>query len=562
MRGKRMDRKPKLFQLVLLGLSTMMVLSVDLGAQTDQATGLTSGSSSVKGMRILEEVTRGAEVYGLSYFIHHATQPLTAKTNVRIREDYILGPGDVLLIKISGITNEQFRVEVNARGVVSFSNIPSVFVNGLSLLEAREKIRSRLLNVYKNVDIEVDVVDLKDIDVYVSGRVAEPGSYVVRANNTLMDLLYLCGGPTAEGSFRDIRLIKKVENQLDGGGFSVGERVIDLYNLFIFGEFESIILSAGDRIIVPPVNKVVTISGAVKNPARYEFINPLTLEELLGLAGGFTPNASASRIELSRKDQYGFYEFFELDYTDEKIPVFPIQDGDIVHVLDRITVIQEDHIIVTMTGRVKRPGRYILPQNSTFDDAIAAAGGLTDTAFESGSMLIREHLKTNEQLIREKVLQDLQSMLLTYQSNLAESAILNDDQALLLKAQQYRGRALNTIGQVMVEGRLLFDPERENPILHQGDVIRVPDTPNTVMVIGSVYNAGSLIYDEKFSVNDYLNLVGGLTPFADGDNIHILKPYGYVFSYKDKNVKIGRGDIVIVPPKIDMFTPGLTGQNP
>jgi hypothetical protein len=88
-----------------------------------------------------------APVFGSAFFVNNAESTLSMNKNKPVQSDYILGPGDVFLIKVRGVTNEEYRVEVNNRGVVSFSKIPSIYVAGLMLKDARQRIVDQVLQV-------------------------------------------------------------------------------------------------------------------------------------------------------------------------------------------------------------------------------------------------------------------------------------------------------------------------------------------------------------------------------------------------------------------------------
>ncbi|MGC9326201.1 MAG: SLBB domain-containing protein, partial [Candidatus Hinthialibacter sp.] len=461
----------------------------------------------------------------------------------------------VFLIKIRGVTNEEHRVEVNNRGVLSFAKIPTIYVAGLTLREARDRIAEYALEAYKNVDVEIELIDLKNIDVIVTGNVARPGAYVIRANFTALDLLYYCGGPTDKGSFRSIELIR---NKVHSDGSKTTETtIIDLYNIFLLGRHDSITLEAGDRLYVPNVGNTASIAGQVKYPARYEWSEGSTLKDLVDLCGGFTSGANITRVELSRKSEDNSYHFFEIDYSQPKNQTMLLKDGDIFHIPNRMEILKEKYVVVDIGGRVNFPGRYILPNQSKLSDLIESAGGMKDDAFLSGVMLTRSSLGSQQQRIQKKVMQDLEAQVLKYQANLTESAILSDDQKLLMKAQSLRQNIIRTQGEILYEGRLIFDPSQEDPVLFDGDNVSIPSEPNSVTVIGAVYNSGTLTFHEDWSIDEYLNHVGGPTSFADEAGIYVLKPYGYVLNSKanGKSLQVEKGDVIVVPLNAENMLP-------
>jgi protein involved in polysaccharide export with SLBB domain len=554
-RGKELEMKFMKKSLYYLCLFSICCFFIGVGSSddSDNSTSISNIDTQTKlGKRIFDDAIEKAPVFGINFFQHEGDSPLVPKSRVHVSEDYILGPGDVLSIRLSGITNKEIRSTINTRGVLSIPEVSSIYINALSLLEARNKIETQILSVYKNLVVEVDIADLKDIDVYVSGRVQKPGSYIMRANSTLMDLLHLCGGPTIKGSFRDIRLLNYSNEKSDINSIVQNEILFDLYDLFIFGEQQDVLLTSGCRVIVPPVRHTVSILGSIKNPSRYEYIDTLSLKELINLAGGFLPEAYPARIEISRKDDLGFYDFFEIDYTDESNQSFDLRDGDIIRVLNRQTVIRENYVQITVNGNVLRPGQYLMPIDSTVSNAIESAGGIMSDGFYDGVVLTRQSLTQKKDLVHNKIFKELDQEILRYQSLLAERAVLDDDNKLLLKAQSLRKDLLSQLGRTMYPGRLIFDPNDEDPVLHNGDSLSIPRKPATITIVGAVFNSGSLPYVENKSLDDYLNMIGGINTYADLDSIRILKPTGLVFN---KDEQIGIGDIVIVPIDYDKLAP-------
>ncbi len=485
-------------------------------------------------------VPEAVNQYGSNYFTRNESQILQIIQNRPVTEDYILGSGDGLSIKFTGVTNQTYREHINFNGSITFGNIPTFSLSGLTLQEAREKIREIVAEEYKNVFVDIDVFEIKKISVVANGYVRNPGAYVVPGNSNLIELIYLCGGPTVNGSFRTIEFHRNGKEH----------SLIDLYDYFISGKGSHIRLQDGDQIIVPEVKETATIYGEVNSPARYEYQDTAVLRNVLELAGGNTPNAYMDRIQLSRKTDIGEYEYIELSFSQNQN--FSIQDGDIIKIPTRMEIIREENIVVNIDGQVQHPGSYYLPKGTTLKELIEAAGGLRNNGFLDGVVLTRNALKNDEQMIRNNVFQHVERQLLQLQTTLAENAILSEDQKLLLKAQDYRKNIMNNLGTTMIPGRLLFDPEQENPELHDQDRITIPPIPETVLVAGAVYNPGSLIYHSNWSVDDYLNHVGGVTEIGAKDKIYIMKPYGYVLPKHSQTVQIEKGDIIVIPPQIEM----------
>ncbi len=543
---KRLDNK-WLTPLIFLFIFACIHPSLTLGQEP------TNYSSN----RLFTDDLSDVRVFGSSFFAERTSEDIQMSQNKPVPEDYILGPGDEFRIKVRGIVNEVYQVEINFRGVLSIANIPSIYIAGMSLKEAREEIKELVLTNYKNVDVEIEIIDLKNIDVIVTGNVRKPGVYTIRGNSTFLDIMYLSGGPTRSGTFRRIEL-NRTHMDEEGSG-EIEQKIIDLYDVFIYGKHSPFLLQSGDRINIPEVGYVATIFGEVKHPAQYEWSESLSLQELVRLSGGFTPNAAVKHIEVSRIQEFNGFTFFNLDYTDSESQQTEIRDGDIIKIPDGMEIARRDNVIVNIDGRVNYPGRYILPKDSTLSDLIESAGGLKKDAFLPGTKISRSSLKSDQENVQQKVIKDLESQIMRIQAELAENAVLSDDQKLLMKAQSLRQNILESQGSLLFEGRLIFNPSEEDPLLHQGDKVQIPTEPNVVSVIGAVFNSGSYTYHEDWSIENYLNLGGGTTPFADEENIYVIKSYGHVISSKkqESDFQIEKGDIIVVPMEYQQMVPQM-----
>jgi protein involved in polysaccharide export with SLBB domain len=140
------------------------------------------------------------------------------------------------------------------------------------------------------------VGQLKGIEVYVVGQTAKPGKYIVSSVSTLINALFATGGPTANGSMRNIQLVRQ--------GKVVG--VVDLYQFLLHGDSSrDLVLQAGDVIKIPPVGPQVALLGSIPNPAIYELSPGETsnsLEAVLRYAGNTSVFTSPLQVSIERID--------------------------------------------------------------------------------------------------------------------------------------------------------------------------------------------------------------------------------------------------------------------
>jgi protein involved in polysaccharide export with SLBB domain len=220
---------------------------------------------------------------------------------------------------------------------------------------------------------------------------------------------------------------------------------------------------------------------------------------------------------------------------------------------------------VRVEGEVARAGVFILPPNSTVDDAVRAAGGLTPAAYLFGTELLRESVRIAQQENYERALRDMEtefaraatSQRVATADELASQTARSAATTRLIE----RLRSLRPSGRVVLE---LRPDARELPplVLDEGDRIYIPPRQSTVGVFGSVFSAGSYLYGEQRTLGDYLRLAGGPTRGADGDSTFVIRANGSVISARQNSswfsgggslsaLQALPGDTVFVPEEIN-----------
>ena len=324
------------------------------------------------------------KIFGYSLFNNSATS-FEPSLNIPTPANYQLGAGDELIIDIYGSTEDNYQLQVSPDGMVVINNIGPIYINGLTIEEAKTRLKSRLGEIYsglnpsqeseKNTYMQLSLGQVRSIKVTVIGEANKPGTYTVSSLATVFNALYSAGGPTVTGSFRNIDIIR-------------GDSVIsnfDLYNLLIDGnQSKNIRLRDQDIIKINPYVNRVQINGEVKRPGIYETRNAETLEELIKFAGRFTGNAYQDRIKIigSTDRQRRINDVAKGDFDE-----FNLHNGDLVNVekvLDRF------ENIVEIRGAVFREGRYEVTDTTTLHSLIKRAEGLRGDAFQNRGLIYRE----------------------------------------------------------------------------------------------------------------------------------------------------------------------------
>ena len=233
------------------------------------------------------------KVFGLDFF-KNPNIMLESSLNIATPAEYQIGPGDQIIIDVWGASEQNYQLQVSPEGSIIIPNLGPIYLNGLSLEKAESRIKSRLKNIYstlgQNTFAQISLGQIRTVSVNVLGEVERPGTYQVSSFTTAFNALYSAGGPTRNGSFRNIGIYRS--------GKEIA--VLDAYNFLIKGAGQNIMLQDQDVIMVKPYESRVSVRGEIKRPAYYEIIESETLSDLLTFAGGFSGRAYKKSISIRR----------------------------------------------------------------------------------------------------------------------------------------------------------------------------------------------------------------------------------------------------------------------
>ena len=274
-----------------------------------------------------------------------------------VPSDYVVGPGDELRIRVWGQVNREANVRVDRSGEISMPEVGQVHVAGLKFSELDAHLRQAVGRVYRNFDLTVDMGQIRSIQVYVSGQARRPGVYTVSSLSTLVDALFVSGGPSVEGSMRSIELRR--------GASEV--TTFDFYDLLIKGDkTKDVKLLPGDVIYIPPADSRVALLGSVRNPAIYELRPQETLSDLLNDAGGVSAIADQARVSIERINEHRERMAMEVAYDAQGLAT-PLADGDMIRVYPIVPKYQKT---VTLRGNTANPGRFSWHEGMRISDLI------------------------------------------------------------------------------------------------------------------------------------------------------------------------------------------------
>jgi protein involved in polysaccharide export with SLBB domain len=305
---------------------------------------------------IAQSTGRVLPLFGLNLFTN-TPSTFAPVENIPVTPDYVIGPGDEILVRVWGQIDGEFRVAVERDGTINIPKVGTISVSGTKMQDLQGYVRSAIARNYRNFDLSVSLGQLRSIQIFVVGQARRPGSYTVSSLSTLVNALFASGGPSATGSMRRI--------QLKRGDKTASE--FDVYDFLAKGDkSKDVRLLPGDVIFIPPQGQLVAVSGSVKVPAIYELKDKATLADIIDLAGGLTTTASGQKVLLERIDQRKVRRVDEFS-LDQAGLARAVKDGDLVSVLP---ISSKFDNAVTLRGNVAAPLRYPYRDGMRISDLI------------------------------------------------------------------------------------------------------------------------------------------------------------------------------------------------
>ncbi len=284
---------------------------------------------------------------------------VSSYVNATIPPQYMLSPGDKVTLYYWGdmIELTEAKLLLDEKGEVSLPKAGRIVARGMTLSQFQTAVKEQLQRVMgKNISLIASLDSLKSIQIFITGEAFRPGSYAVSAVTTLFNALYASGGPSDSGSLRDIKLIRnnKTIN-------------VDFYNYLLKGESkDDYPLEAGDTVFISKAGKLVSIEGEVNRPAIYELKREERLKDLIALGNGIKPTGMLNNIQIKSVIPNKERVVVDLDITKNSASSnYELFDGDSVVVA---SVLPEVENIVTIEGKVERPGVYELKKDMKVSD--------------------------------------------------------------------------------------------------------------------------------------------------------------------------------------------------
>ena len=414
-----------------------------------------------------------SKIFGFQLF-NERNLTFEPSVNIPIPSDYVVGISDEIIIQVWGASQQTYMIRVDNNGDIVIPDLGPIKIAGMNFNEANNIVLKRLSAIYSDMASDnpitfanVSINNIRSITVNVIGEAITPGTYILPATSSAFNALYLSGGPNETGSFREIKVIRNNKTYA----------TIDVYDYLINGIASSnVSLRDQDILYIPPYNKRVEALGAFKRNAIYELKESENINDLLRYNGGFSEQASKSRVLLTRytDDQYELSEINSEDFGSTAL-----RNGDFV---EAENIVNRFENRLTIEGAIFRPGIYALEKGMTLSKLIEKAGGLREDYYPDRGLIIRLDDKLYPTVI---------------------PFILKD----------------------VISGSHDPDLQREDQIIIQ-DIFNIGEK-KSVRIFGEVIKPGEFDFYKNMTLKDLIFLAGGMTEAASQSYIEVARRNTY-----------------------------------
>jgi len=293
--------------------------------------------------------------------------------------DYLIGPGDQLLIRVwGGGFDADYSAIVDKEGCISIPRIGVIPLAGVKFGDVEAIIKKEALKYIQGINLSAVLTSLRSLEVYIVGAVDSPGLHIVPSFSTIFDGLIAADGVKKTGTLRNIKLYRNDKVK----------KVFDLYDLLLKGDRNSdSMLQNRDVIFVPGIGHTAAVAGALNNEAIFEIKNQTSVKDLVAMAGGMLPQAMDSRIDLRRFDKNK--EFIVCDLKSESIDQWNkifVQNGDLIEFGVSKTLL---HNIVKISGHVWDPDVFQFKQGMKLSAVLTSPKILKPDALTEFALILR-----------------------------------------------------------------------------------------------------------------------------------------------------------------------------
>lgn len=467
-----------------------------------------------------------SDVFGAQLF----TGSFARSGSTQFNPDYIIASGDRIQVRLWGGFTFDSVLSIDPQGNIFLPQVGPVKLLGISNKDLQRVVESAVSKVFRaNVYSYASLAAAQPVRIFVGGFVNRPGLYDGTSMDSLLHYLDQAGGIDPErGSFLDVQV--KRGTQLRAS--------VSLYDFLLQGRIPLLQLADGDVIFITPRQNTVRVSGLAESAKRFEFQSKtLTINELSKLA---KPRAQATHVRVVRNtgtlkntDYYALMDAGgiaigngdEVEFTADKKP---------------------GTITVRVEGEHQSAQEYVLPYGARIG-ALMHQIQFSERSDMQSIQLYRASVRERQKLMLQTSMKSLESTVLTARSGTSDEARLRKDEADLILQWVERAKKIEPSGQVLIA----LAADRDDLLLENGDVIKVPARDGLVLVSGEVLFPNAIAYDRKLALEDYIARTGGYTQNADNSRVVVAHRDGS-FADGAANPALRAGDEVLVLPKVDV----------
>ena len=535
-----------------------------------------------------QDIEPDSYFFGYEYF----ERDITFADNIPPLKDYILGPGDEIILSLWGETNSRQKFIISKTGLIYYEKIGPINMSGKTIEEAESFLVNKLAGVYSTLkdknnptELKIELGSLKSINIYFSGEFSKPGVNPVYSFVDILTAIIQAGGVTKEASLRNIQVIRS--------GNLV--HTVDFYNFFNKGDSKifDIKLMNRDIIYIPRVNVRTNIQGEINRPGHYEMLKNETLDDLISHAGGITSNASSNiiidTIDPMNERSSDDYAKSSMNVKLNEAKTVILNDGDFIDIKSLELVESK----VEIYGRVKSPGFYSA-NSSTLKNILDIAGGFDDPIYI-------QTIRTDEIVVMRQDKNSFYSKKLIFSYENADQLELKaNDKIFVYEDINYKNSFTYRVeGEVFRPGTYPFNKEKitigealslagglteltsernlsvkqeftvidklgnqttsSEPVnnitldfeIGINSVITASPIENVINIQGNVYNPGLVTHSKRFRYGRYIELAGGYKPDTLKRKIYIKRANGNIEKvngfFISRGKKVYPGDTIVVP---------------
>lgn len=477
-----------------------------------------------------------SDVFGANLF----TGAFTRQGATQFNPNYAVAVGDRIQIRLWGAFEFDSQLTVDPKGNIFLPHAGPVQVLGVRNQDLQRLVEAAISKVFRsNVSSYASLAAAQPVRVFVSGFVNRPGLYSGTSMDSLLHYLDQAGGIDPErGSFLNVQVKRGQQVRA----------VVDLYDFLLEGTLPLIQLAVGDVVFVAPRQNTVKVSGMAENTKRFEFTDRArTLADIAKLA---KPKAGATHVRVIRNT--GVIRNVEY-YALADAGRVPLQNGDEIEFTgDK----KPGTITVRVEGEHLSAQEYVLPYGARMKDLLQQIR-YSERSDTISLQLFRQSVKVRQKQMLDNSLRTLEAAALTARSGTNEEARLRKDEADLVLQWVERAKKIEPNGQVVIAQ----SDTRDELLLENGDILRVPAKDGLVLVSGEVLFPNAIAFDRALSLDDYVRRAGGYTQNADSARIIVASRDGsFSEASGDKGffilgkgeVPVRAGDEILVLPKIEV----------